>query len=700
MGHSHFGNNFDTGPREKPWVMEGIGHSHLPITTSNPEVQKWFDQGNTLLHSFWFYEAERSFRWCLKLEPENAMAYWGMARSNEDSSRGQDFIKEAMKRKDKVTERERLYIESEAAMLVQDPLDASKSAERQSKSDDLLEELVLKYPDDIEAKALYGYHTMFRGNRLGADALFKQVLAVDPMHPGANHYRIHLWNYDQQQQGLDSCRIYGEKIAPAIGHAQHMPGHIYSEIGMWQEAAIAMDSATRVEKEYMRTRMIFPWDNWNYAHNADYLSFIQTHLGMAESSIRVARQLMDVSLDPQQNRQDKFETHWQGVLAMMRALLVFERWDTILDPKTFEWSDGLRDRMYQSYVETIAHLEKGEIDKAEKSYTTHDGLKTDAAKPENSLQNTYQTQHMELMGRLELAKGKTIEGLAALTDAVGREQKLRDDQDDPPFYPFVLSDVLGQAYLDQKSPELAVKAYQTTLKTVKADGFALAGLVQAYTALGEKDKAREAMGELLSVWSDADPGVKELEKARALVKDGKPIDHSPATQRSYRTIALEHWGPGIWEPYPAPALNAVDSKGKSVSLADYKGRNVILIFYLSDECAHCMDQLRDLADHKWDWAKLDTDVLAISAASPQVNAASAKLGDLPFRLLSDEDFSNARRFKSYDDFEDLALHSTILIDKQGRVHWARSGGDPFTDLAFLQREIGRMNAAPAKPAAN
>ena|SRR5436189_2022930 len=61
LGHSTHGDAFDEGPREKPWIMEGIGKSHFPITTSNPEVQMWFDQGHTLLHNFWYYEAERAF---------------------------------------------------------------------------------------------------------------------------------------------------------------------------------------------------------------------------------------------------------------------------------------------------------------------------------------------------------------------------------------------------------------------------------------------------------------------------------------------------------------------------------------------------------------------------------------------------------------------------------------------------------------
>src|SRR6266481_1990919 len=156
QGHSFHGEPFDSGPRQKPWEMEGIGEAHFPITTKNPEVQKWFDQGNALLHSFWYYEAERSFRWCLKLEPDNAMAYWGLARS-ASGDRAKDFIRDALKRKDRVSERERLYIEALGAELIPDPLHNNgvpdfPDMHKQHKKK--LETLCVKYPGDMEARAL------------------------------------------------------------------------------------------------------------------------------------------------------------------------------------------------------------------------------------------------------------------------------------------------------------------------------------------------------------------------------------------------------------------------------------------------------------------------------------------------------------------------------------------------------------------
>src|SRR5436190_18878953 len=118
-GHSHNGEAFDVGPREKPWVMSDIGKVNFPITTKKPEVQQWFNQGVALLHSFWYFEAERAFRWALKLDPECAMCYWAMARATFGTRRAA-FVKEAAKRKNGVTARERLYIEAWEHRWIQD----------------------------------------------------------------------------------------------------------------------------------------------------------------------------------------------------------------------------------------------------------------------------------------------------------------------------------------------------------------------------------------------------------------------------------------------------------------------------------------------------------------------------------------------------------------------------------------------------
>jgi len=688
-GHSHYGGELDSGPRQKPWEIRAIGNTPFPITHKNPEVQKWFNQGNALLHSFWYYEAERAFRWCLKLEPGNAMAWWGLSRAAQ-GTRGKEFLLEAVKRKGTVTERERWYIESSADDSTQNPDDPGYGEVHRNRQRRILERIAMKYPDDVEARALLALTNMME-DRFGTELMVQQVLAKNPDHPGAHHYRIHNWDGKDPEFALESCRRYGA-IAPAIGHAHHMPGHIYSGIGMWHEAAIAMDAATRVEKQYMRERMTLPYNNWNYAHNKNYLAYIQGQLGMCEAAVSAGRQLLAAPLDPQENKADAFSPHYQGRLVMNRTLVRFERWKEILDGKVFYWDDKLlRDKEERAFLEALAHLGLGDIDKARKSTAKHKALQSEIEK-EKDAKPRWELMQAELKAKLLLAEGQTLAGLTVLGNAASKYEALVEGQNDPPFYPSSLYLDLGRAYLHAKSPALAIKAFEKSLELTRNDGSALAGLAEAWLALGDKAKATDHYARLLHVWSDADPGFAPLAKAKALGLTALSKDVSPAPQRNYAKTTLESLGPNRWEPYGAPVLDARDSQKKRVTLEEYKGRNVVLIFYLGQECPHCLEQLQEAAKRNGDFEKQNTVVLAISSNGPEDNADSLKLKQVPFRLLSDSGFANARRFLSYDDFEEIELHSTILIDAKGRVHWARHGGDPFANFDFLLKEIQRINS--------
>ncbi len=696
LGHSMHGEAFDTGPREKPWVIEGIGSAEFPITTKNPEVQRWFNQGNALLHSFWDYEAERAFRWCVKLEPENPMPYWGLARASlmrglGGKNRPAEMIREALKRRASASEREQLYIDAFAAEVLPDPLREGKD-EKNSRGKKILETLCVKYPDDVEARALLALQVMGE-SRYGAELMIREVLSKQVDHPGAHHYRIHNWNDHEPEQALDSARRYGD-IAPGIGHALHMPGHIFSTVGMWNEAAISMDAATRREKQYMQQRMTFPFNNWNYGHNRNYLAYIQEQLGMASAAIFGARQLIDAPLDPDANGDGPFTSHSQGIAALARALVKFERWDELAKEGTIPWRDIFADKVNRVYFEARVHFAKGNREGAEKSLIAHEEFKKDLEKSaQGPMKQIYEIQSEELKGRLALMRGDTFEGLKFLTSAAEREFLLQSNWNDPPVYPEVLYLSLGEVYLSMKSPQLAVQAFEKALKLTRNDIFALSGLVRAYAAAGEKAKAADAMGSLRFVAADADKDLPVLTRAYGTGIEGAPRDTSPRPQRNYARTSLEKYGPNKWESYAAPALEVKDTAGKTVRLADYKGKNVLLVFYLGQECVHCMKQLRDIGEKKLDWERLNTVVLVVSSTTPEKNAAGIKAyGDLPVRVLSDSNFVNARRFHSYDDFEEMELHSTILIDKLGRVHWSRNGGDPFSDMNFLVKQLDRMNA--------
>ncbi len=694
QGHSHVSEAFDTGPREKPWEMKGTGHIHFPITTKNPEVQKWFNQGVVHAHNFWWYESERAFRWCQKLEPENPMAWWGLALAAErgpaGSNRKNDFIKEAFRRRDKASPRERLWIEAYYALNVEDPLDdkTKNFEERERRFKKWMESLIIRYPEDIEAQSFLAL-TMMGRDRMGTETLLQAVIAKAPDHPGAHHYRIHNWNYHEPEHALNSCKKYGE-IAFDTGHSLHMPGHIYSTVGMWHEAAISMDAATRSEARYMKDRMLLPYNAWNYPHNKNYLCRIQEQLGMARAAEDNARQLLAA---PGSDAKDTY-VYTQGLAALTRGLLKYEQWKQIIDGKSVPWrGDEAPVKALRQYAEARAWFGLGDADKAAKNIAEFNKLEKDM--PKTGFQSTiYKSRAKELQARMHIAHGKLLEGLAILSDAAAT-QFLNEEPSEIEllFHADTLWNSVGNLYLEQNSPALAVKAFDKALHITRNDGFALAGLVRAYHALGNTVEAQNALARLRHVWSDADAGVKPLEVALGTGIKAEPKDSSPAAQRNYLRTSLEKYGPNRWEPYQAPVLDALDVDSKRLTLDEYKGKNVLLVFYLGDECPHCMAQLVDLTKRKKDFDRENTVLLAISKDTPAENKESMKAGEVGFRLLSDTNFANARRFKSYDDFEEMEIHSTILIDKEGRVHWARHGGAPFTNIDFLLSEIRNLNAA-------
>ncbi len=690
QGHSHLLEAFNAGPHEKPWDMQGIGAVDFPISTQNKEAQKWFDQGVTLAHNFWWYEAERSFRWARKLDPDHPMPYWGLALASQDEDRSAAFLQEAEKRIGRASPREKLWIAAYRAYYARDPLQPKQEfEERNRKFREAMETLILRHPEDMEAKAFLGLSLM-GDDRMGAELLLQQVLKKYPDHPGAHHYRIHNWNYHEPEASLDSCKRYGE-IGWDTGHALHMPGHIYSTVGMWQEAAISMDAATRSEARYMKERLVLPFNAWNYAHNKDYLCRIQEQLGMQAAALDGARQLMAAAgANSKSNR-----ARQEGVWAFVRNHLKFERWKEYLaEEDKLPWRDDFFSKVLRTYARARAELGLNQVDKALETYDKYEQIRKEVDK-NKGFSEGYEAFAADLKGRLLLARGEILDGLTAMAAGAARQFSGREpDEVSLLRHPVILWNGVGEAYLAHRSPALAISAFGKALKITRNDGFALSGLVRAHHALGETAQAQERLAQLLYVWSDADRGLRPLEKALATGLMAKPKGSVPAPERSYATTSLAKFGPNRWEPYAAPLLDARDTDGKRVTLDEYRGKNVLLVFYLGDECPHCVQQLVGLGKRRADFQREDTVLLAVSKDTPAENKESLALGEVPFRLLSDTQLENAKRFRSYDDFESIEVHATILIDRQGRVHWAHTGGDPFTDFDFLLQELKQLNAQP------
>ncbi len=689
-GQSKHGSAFDSGLRSRPWEMQGIGRAPFPISTNNPEVQRWYDQGNALLQNFWFEEAERSFRWCHKLEPENAMIYFGLARcglnwftlgdSDETAKRYLDFLAEAVKRKATVTERERMYIEAWEAVY------ASSRDERQEVMARKLDEIVVRYPEDLEAKVMLGFANIGLGSALATDLVLQEVLRAAPDHPGAHHARIHNWDGGISEQAIESCEAHG-RVAPGSGHALHMPGHIYSKIGMWHEAAIAMDSSTRIELKYMNQRLALPWETWNYAHNRNYLSYIQEQLGRADESIQGSKDLINSPKDPET---PPTESYWSQ-MPLMRALVKFERWAEILEWAKLHKSEDIGDQLFQLPFETMALAKTNRLAEAQEKLNALNAILEVIMKDDPDVKSQLPYIFSVAEASVSFAKGDRAKGFELLEGAAARERQDRANKayaNDPPSDPWPVLRLLGDARAEEGDHARAIRAYSEALRQEPNDAWCLAGLAKSWTALDRKDIAAEYAGRFLAVWSGADPGLKPMQEVLALDLGAKPNPVTLRPERVYDPARLDAIGPSNWAPFAAPSLSAAGVDGEPVRLEDFRGKNVLLVFYLSDQCVHCVEQLAAINAKFDEFEAADTVVLAVSSDSPEKNRSN-DLSTFKLKLLSDAGHENARRFASYDDFEEMELHSTILIDREGRVRWKRTGGDPFMQVDFLLGHVKR-----------
>ena len=624
----------DGGPYRRPWKMEGIGKSHFPVTSSHPEVQQWFDQGITLAHSFWWFEAKRSFRWCLRLDPDCAMAYWALAAiARVDQETERELLREAAKRKNKVSDRERLYIEAWVEGSKPLPPDAGQDERRRERQRrrfefrERLEEIILKYPEDVRGQVFLRPRS--RG-RYGENSYSSKYSTENP------NTREHIITAFIPGTVLTAAKCSTALISsPALRRSPAIPatcpGHVFSGIGMWHEGAIAMDAANRVRLAYLRDHDMLPYESWNYVHNRTYLCYIQEQLGMADAAIAGARDLLAgpaieetflVRRSPREN----------GESALMRALVKFERWQDLLDLDWLPDTERRSLRMYREYVKALARIALGNLDEAEEAQRVHTAFKEELQDNEWALEE-HAIQASEIGALLALGHGDTLGGLSSLGEAAKRELERRENANDPPQYPRVLYNVLGRAYLENESPALAVRAFQTTLDTVPNQGTALAGLVEAYGALGDRAKAQDAYSRLMFLWSDAGPNLAAMERAKTVAKDldlrDDPKDTSAQKQRRYGNVSNDELGSDRWVPNSAPKFEPKDAGGKRVDLASYKGENVVLVFHTGDGCPSCSDQIEKLAAQRQEFADLETQVIVVGPNFPKDPAKGPKRTRIP-----------------------------------------------------------------------
>jgi peroxiredoxin len=731
-GRSEHGPAFDSGPRRAAEKLNGSGVVNFPISTKSREAQAFITQGVGLLHGFWYYEAERSFRQAAAIDPDCAMAFWGMALANFDDNetRAKAFIAEAVKRKDKATPRERSYVEA------LDDYFRGANGDNKARRRALVakyEEIARKNPDDLEAKAFLVWQlwdNQLRGglpidSKLAVNALVGQILASQPRHP-AHHYRIHLTDHTDDAGGFASAAMCGP-IAPAIPHMWHMPGHTYAANKRYADAAWQMEAAQRVENAHLTRMHMVPENDHLYGHNRGWLIDNLDYSGRVRDAIDLCKHVVDLPRHPGNNQHleagkklfDILVRHerWEELLALeqseylpttddrleqARRLVAFGRADLGREDrpaavarlaKLNDWCDEARNEFVSTWANAFGpnHL-AGVLGAmwsagtnatpatfavdylaAERSLRRGEtGAKADGIRGKIDRLRSLERACAELRGHIALANGavKAAQDWFAQAGDVG-------------------ADVRANLYASAGDAAKVDEATRDTDRRV----FRLADRVDLLQRIGKTAEARAAFVDLRSLAGTADLDDPPLARLAPLAASyGWPRDwRTPTVQRDVGLRPpLESFGPLRWQPWPAAEWALPDADGRIVRSSDYRGKPVVVIFYLGFGCIHCVEQLTAFLPRARDFAAAGIDVVAIGTDSSEALKGADADGKYPFTVLSDKDYSAFRAFGAFDDFERIPLHATILIDAAGRVRWQDTGAEPFKDPDFLLTEAKRL----------
>jgi peroxiredoxin len=732
-GHSLHGESFSEGPRRRLPLTPGCGVVRFPVTTASPEAQSYFEQGVGQLHGFWYWEAERSFRTVLQIDPACVMAHWGMAMANiQNEARARQIIARATGPAfDAATPREKAWIEAAKKLFAEKKDDA----ERKAHATEFLaavEKIALDHPDDLEARAFLVGFSWWNKSRLGlpvtsplaVDALALQVLAKAPLHP-IHHYLIHLWDGSRPTEALRSAAACGQS-APGIAHMWHMPGHSYSELQRWQDAAWQQEAAARVDHAQMLSAHLYPDQIHNFAHNSEWLVRTLNHLGRVREALAIAANLVsmpriarskEVKPDPTQTF-DENGSAWQyGRDRLFETILRWELWDVAaclsstpyLEPgRDFDdqwrreqllalagYGRGDRDAG-QAALERLAAIEARlraeRTDAAAKAEATARGnnqsaaeiskAMADAMQPISEKIETLRRPLAELRLRDHLAHGRTDDAKLLLAE-VGEYDKPR----------------LASIQLALGDPAKACEIAKGVADSEKNQLAPWAQLAWMQWSAGRRDEAIATFQEVRRLAGHADSDLPLLRRLAPLAEAagvaGDWRTPAPAATDTGVRPDLATLGPPQWQAWQAGEWSAVSVAGEPVLAASLRGRAHVVILTLGQACTHCNQQVKAFVDKAAAFEKAGLPIVIVSTDTPTAIRDSGET--LPYPVHSGADGAAFRALDAWDDFEGKPLHATCFIAADGRMRWQHVGYEPFMLPDFLLEETRRLLELPENP---
>lgn len=498
------------------------------------KVRDNFNLATALLHSFEYDEAEKAFAKVIAEDPQCVMAYWGVAMSNFhtlwamngrlDLEKGYKTI--ALARSlDKKSVRESDYLE--AIGVFYDDWEKLDHKTRSLKFERAMENIYKKYPADKEAAIFYALALRATAdptdksfsNQKKAGKILNSMYPNEPNHPGIAHYIIHNYDYPElAQQALPAARAYAA-IAPASAHAQHMPSHIFTRLGLWIESIKAnLTSISAAQCYAANVGMKGHWDE--ELHGMDYLTYAYLQKGEDNKAKE--------QLDLLKSFGDAAETGKGAyVFASVPARYVLERkqWDEAAQlevfPTDFPWEKFPWENAITHFAKLLGYAHANKISEANKELeqlkSLHKKL-TDAK--ETYKANQVQIQINASDGWIQFAQGRKKEALQLMVLAADLEDATAKD----PITPGEVvpaRELFGDLLMEMGETAKALEAYQADLKKLPNRFNGLYGAGSAEKKLKNKKGATAYFRQLLAIANKDDCKRPELIAAAAFVKENK-----------------------------------------------------------------------------------------------------------------------------------------------------------------------------------
>ena len=504
-------------------LVDGVGRVDHKVSTTNPEAQKFFNQGLAYLYAFNHEAGVASFHRAAELDPTLAMAHWGIALglganyndpANPDRfAQAYKHLQKAKELSGKASEAERAYIDALSRRYSSDP-----GADRRNLAAEYQQamgELVKRYPDDLDAATLYAESMMnLRPWQLWTHdgqpaegtpeilAVLESVLKRDPRHTGANHYYIHAIEAGPNpERGIAAANRLGA-LAPAAGHLVHMPSHIYLRTGDFVEAAKSNDLAIVADRNYIAksgAAGLYPLMYYN--HNIHMLAASHAGNGNYAGAIKAAREL-EANVRPNVGAMPMLEMFMPYPLV---TLTRFQKWDEILrEPKP---ADSLKiTTAFWHFARGMAFSSRGKAADAKNELgalrTVAGSIQADTGFNNNKALTVLKVAEEMLAGSAALANGDTAAGVAGLRRAAAAEDAV--NYAEPPDWHVPVREWLGAALIRTGDPAGAEKVYREELVRNPRGGRALFGLAEALRKQGKMDSAAMVEKEFAGTWEAAD----------------------------------------------------------------------------------------------------------------------------------------------------------------------------------------------------